>query len=296
MMSFIKGFLSLTLYIINMVVHAFLVLFSALLYFLMPLTSWKNCLQQQLLEKLPMSFHRWNGIISEIATHGRWDVLGIGALKKDGWYLLLSNHRTWIDILVLGKIFNGKIPPLKFFMKKELLWQLPLAGLACYALGYPFMSRHSAAQIKKNPKLKGKDVAATKKACEKIRAFPSTLINFSEGTRFTPKKKNRQDSPFEHLLKPRAGGAAVVLHELGDKLTGVINVVITYAPAVPGFWAFCCGNFGKIVVRYEVIPITPEMIGDYENDREFRASLQQWFNTQWQKNDALIERQLRENV
>jgi len=225
-----------------------------------------------------------------ISTRNRWDILGTGQLKKTGWYVMISNHRSWLDILVLGNIFNEKIPPLKFFMKKELLWQLPFAGLACYALGYPFMSRHSHAAIRKNPKLKGKDVETTKAACHRLRHFPSTLINFAEGTRFTEKKKERQQSPLKNLLKPHAGGAIVVVNELQDILSGIVSVTICYPKKTPTLWEFACGHFEKIIVRYEVIPITPDLLGDYYHDRQFRAHIQQWFNALWNKNDALIER------
>ncbi|MDP1574539.1 MAG: acyltransferase [Coxiellaceae bacterium] len=290
MLKILKGSLSFILYALNLLGHAFIIVCIALVGFLIPIKKWKLTIQRDCLQKMPNSFNRFNAWIMCISTRGRWDVLGTGNLNENGWYLLISNHISWIDILVLGKVFRGKIPPVKFFMKKELLWQLPVGGLACYAMGYPFMSRHSHAEIKKNPSLKGKDVETTKKACRTLGKFPSTLINFSEGTRFTDKKKERQQSPYKHLLKPRAGGAAVVLHELHDNMSGILNVVIAYTPKTPTFWQFCCGNFDKIVVRYELLPITSDLIGDYDGDRNFRPKLQQWFNQLWERNDALIER------
>lgn len=289
-MYFIKGVLSLLLYILNLLAHAVLVLLCAFVIFITPFKKGRFFLQRYVMQKFPASWDRWNACIMAISTRGKWDIRGdFEKLKKDGWYLLISNHQSWIDILVLGKIFQGKTPPLKFFMKKELLWQLPLAGIACYAMGYPFMSRHSHAEIKKNPSLKGKDVETTKKACEKLRHLPTTLINFSEGTRFTEAKKQNQHSPFQNLLKPRAGGAAVVLQELHDAMDGILNVVITYLPKPPSFWDFACGRFDKGIVRVELLPVTDNLVGDYDNDREFRPKLQQWFNALWTRNDQLIE-------
>lgn len=289
-MRFIKGVLSLILYMVNLLLHAVFVLLCALLIFITPFRKGRVFLQRHLMQKLPTSWDRWNAWIMAIATAGKWDIQGdFDKLKKDGWYLLISNHQSWIDILVLGKIFHGKTPPLKFFMKKELLWQLPLAGVACYAMGYPFMSRHSHAAIKKNPSLKGKDIETTKKACNKMRELPTTLINFSEGTRFSERKKQNQHSPFKNLLKPRAGGAAIVLKELHDAMDGILNVVITYTPKPPSFWEFACGRFEKGIVRVELLPVTADIIGDYDNDREFRPKLQQWFNALWTRNDQLID-------
>ena len=289
-MRFILGMISTILYMVNMLILACLILCLSPIAFLIPIHAWRHAIQAKFLQQTPTFFARANQWIAHIATRGKWDVSGTGELKSDGWYVMLSNHRSWIDIMVLGNIFNRKIPPLKFFMKKELLWQLPFAGLACYALGFPFMSRHSHAQIRKNPKLKGKDIETAKKACKRLRHFPSTLINFLEGTRFTKIKKERQNSPFKHLLKPHAGGAAVVINELHDILSGIINVVIVYPEKTPNMWDFMCGRFEKIIVRYEVIPITPDLIGDYYNDRQFRSHIQQWLNTLWERNDRLIEK------
>src|SRR3990167_5811731 len=184
----IKGCISLFLYVFNLLFFATLVLIISLLTCLLPFRSMRHAAQKYLLQSAPAGFAFVNRCIIQISTYNRWDVSGIGDLKNDGWYVMISNHQSWLDILILGAIFNFKIPPLKFFMKKELLWQLPLAGLACYALGFPFMSRHSHAQIRKNPSLKGKDIDATKAACNRLRHYPTTLINFLEGTRFTKKK------------------------------------------------------------------------------------------------------------
>src|SRR3990167_5110952 len=284
----VLGFISLLLYIANLVMLALVILCTIPFVFLLP-KPYAHIIQKNFLQRMPTWFAHINFWIMSISTHERWDISGTGELKINHWYVMISNHCSWLDILVLGSIFKDKIPPLKFFMKKELLWQLPFAGLACYALGFPFMSRHSHAEIKKNPALKGKDIEATKKACAHLREFPSTLINFLEGTRFTSKKKERQQSPFKHLLKPRAGGAAVAMHELEDILSGVVHVVIIYPHKTPTMWDFMCGRFEKIIVRYELLPITSDLIGDYYNDRSFRAHIQQWLNGVWERNDYLID-------
>ena len=289
MYRFLLGGISLALYAVTTVILAVVIIVSAPILLLIPIRSWRLWFQTHYLQRIPALHAMLNSAIMMISTHGKWDIAGTGSLSADGWYVMMSNHRSWMDILVLYHVFKGKIPPLKFFMKKELLWQLPFAGIACYALGYPFMSRHSRAEIRKNPQLKGRDIETTKKACAGLRNFPTTLINFIEGTRFTQKKKERQQSPFHHLLKPHAGGVAIVIHELENKLSGVINVVIAYPKKTPSAWNFMCGNFEKIIVRYEVLPMTPTLIGNYHTDRQFRAQFQQWLNEVWLRNDAIIE-------
>ncbi|MCX7120424.1 MAG: acyltransferase [Gammaproteobacteria bacterium] len=284
----ILGIISVILYCVNTIVLATIIVSTTLFLFLLPFRSWRHVIQKNFLQRMPTWFAYINSWIMAISTHGLWDISGSGELDINKWYVMISNHRSWLDILVLGTVFKNKTPPLKFFMKKELLWQLPFAGIACYVLGFPFMSRHSHAEIKKNPSLKGKDIETTQKACARLRFFPSTLINFLEGTRFSMKKRERQQSPYENLLKPRAGGAAVVMHELQDILSGVVNVVIVYPNKTPSVWDFLCGRFERIKVRYELLPITPDLIGDYYNDRTFRAHIQQWLNGVWERNDSLI--------
>ncbi|EKD77567.1 MAG: hypothetical protein ACD_42C00290G0005 [uncultured bacterium] len=289
MLRAIRGCISLILYAANLLLLAAIIICTALFVLLLP-KSIALFIQRHFLQKTPAWFAHINRWISLISTRNKWNVLGTGDLKKQGWYVMISNHRSWLDIVVLGNVFNEKIPPLKFFMKKELLWQLPLAGIACYALGYPFMSRHSHAAIRKNPTLKGQDSEATKKACNRLRHFPSTLINFLEGTRFTPQKKLRQQSPFNHLLKPHAGGASIVINELNDILSGIVSVTICYPKKTPSLWEFACGNFEKIIVRYDVLPITSNLLGDYYNDRDYRAYMQQYFNEIWKDKEVLLDK------
>ena len=165
------------------------------------------------------------------------------ALKEDKPYLVIANHQTWIDIIILYQVFNFKIPALKFFMKKELLWRLPVAGLTCKALGYPFMQRSTRHELRKNPSLKGKDVETTRRACQKFKTISSSLMNFVEGTRFSKAKKERQKSPYKNLLKPKAGGISIVLTEMQDTLESIIDVTIVYNTKNLKLWSFLTGGY-----------------------------------------------------
>lgn len=219
----------------------------------------------------------------------QWKIKGEGNLDPRYWYLLISNHQTWLDILVLGYVFNRKAPLIKFFMKKELLWELPILGLSCWMLGYPFLDRHYRKNIRKHLELKGKDIETTKIACKKFKEFPATVMNFVEGTRFTAEKHKRQQSPFLHLLKPKAGSFAVVIHELQNKLSGILDVTIHYSKPM-SFWKYFSGNYANITVHYKLLPLTADLIGNYYEDREFRRYLQQWLNAAWESKSLLLDR------
>jgi len=216
------------------------------------------------------------------------EVKGKTDLPMKEWYLVISNHQSWSDIVVLQIIFNGKIPLLKFFLKKELI-KVPLMGVAWWALDFPFMKRYSADFLEKNPHLKGKDIEITKKACEKFSTTPVSIMNFVEGTRFTPAKHARQKSPFKNLLKPKAGGTGFVFTAMGNQLHSILNVTIKYPEGDLNFWNFLCGRVSKVNVFIEKIPVTDDLIGDYISDPLYQQSFQKWINDLWIKKDKVFD-------
>ena len=218
-----------------------------------------------------------------------WSLPAVEDLRRDGWYLVLSNHQTWVDIVVLQSVFNRRIPFLKFFIKQELVW-FPLLGIGFWALDMPFMKRYSPSYLARHPEKKGKDLEATRRACEKFRRTPTSVINFVEGTRFSEEKRDSRESPYRHLLKPRAGGVAIAMSSMGELFDAVLDVTIIYPDGVPQFWAMCCGD--KVRAEISVVSRTLDqrlVNGDYQNDRAFRREVHQWLSAVWADKDALIE-------
>ncbi len=205
------------------------------------------------------------------------------------WYLVNCNHQTWADIPIAQKVLNRKVPMLKFFLKQELIW-VPVLGICWWALDFPFMKRYSAAQVAKNPALAGKDLETTRKACQKFKTTPVSVFNFLEGTRNTPEKHKRQESPFKHLLKPKAGGAAFVLGSMGEQMNTMLDISIVYPSSRNSFWDLICGRISEVTINVKTIDIPTEFIGkDYANDQEFKSEFQAWINTIWEDKDALLE-------
>ena len=231
-----------------------------------------------------------NSVIQRLAVNIRWHVQGLEGFSTDDSYLVISNHRSWTDIFVLQHIFNHRIPFLKFFLKKELMW-VPVLGIAWWALDYPFMKRYSRQFVEKHPELKGKDMETTRKFCAKFKNSPVTVLNFLEGTRFNNEKHAKQNSPFAHLLLPKAGGIAVVLGSMGEYLTHIVDVTIVYPenkPPMP-FWDFLQGKIPTVAVRIRKIDIPKEFLGkNYETDEVFRKRFQEWINQLWVEKDETI--------
>jgi 1-acyl-sn-glycerol-3-phosphate acyltransferase len=214
-----------------------------------------------------------------------WQAEGTRLLNRNSWYLVLANHQTWVDIVVLQSVFNRRIPFLKFFIKQELVW-FPVLGLAWWALDMPFMKRHSPSYLAKHPEQKGSDLAATRKACAKFRTTPTAVISFVEGTRFSESKRVARQSPYRHLLKPRAGGIAIALGSMGELFDHVLDVTLVYPDGVPSFWGMVCGDRVRAVVDVHVRDLDPILLkGDYEQDRELRRRIHHWLGDIWRDKD-----------
>lgn len=220
------------------------------------------------------------------------DVRIDGTLSPRNWYLLISNHLSYLDIIVLISFSRGRIPPPKFFLKQELIW-LPFVGLCAWALDMPFMRRYSHRYLEKYPHRKGQDIETTRRSCEKYKAQPTTVINFVEGTRFTRVKHKSKKSQFAHLLPPKAGGIAFTLATMGSLFTHLLDISLLY----PGneqhpMMAMLSGQLTHIVIDVNVLDVPVEIQGDYFSDDSFRGQFQTWLNGLWSDKDNRIHQLL----
>ena len=278
------GLVSFLLYIGNTLFWAVPILCLAILK-LPPIQRWQTWMTW-LLDSCASAWISVNNCTTALFTRIRWDIKGLETLSLKDWYLVVANHQSWVDILVLQKVFNRQIPFLKFFLKKELIY-VPVIGLCWWALDFPFMKRYSKAFLQRNPHLQGKDIETTRRACRKFRFKPAAIMNFVEGTRFTREKHDKQQAPYQNLLKPKAGGAAFVLGAMGEQLHKILDITIHYPKGIPTFWDYISGKVRDITVQIKVLPITPELLGDY-NDMQYRERFQQWINQLWQQKDQQL--------
>jgi len=286
----IRGAISLLLILANTVFWACFLFPLAFLKLIVPIGAWRKACNM-VLDAIATNWIGGNNLNLWLINDIKWEVTGMEGLSRDDWYLVMSNHQSWSDILVLQKVFNRKIPFLKFFLKKELIW-VPVLGLAWWALDYPFMKRYSKDFLDKHPEMKGKDLETTRAACEKFKTIPVSVMNFVEGTRFTDAKRAKQDSPYKRLLKPKAAGIAFVLAAMGHQLNSIVNVTIAYPGGAGDIWEFLCGKVGEVKVSVDTMPLDEKILGDYFEDPEFRAGFQEWLNGLWAENDRRLESML----
>ena len=199
--------------------------------------------------------------------------------NRRDWQVIVCNHQSWVDIVVLQVSFRDVAPVLKFFTKHELIW-VPFVGLAMWFLGFPYVYRASS---------KGRGLSATQREVNEAvlkregRRFldkPVAVINFVEGTRFTQSKRDARGSPYENLLQPRRGGVLQTLVVLEDRVETVLNATIQYQGQVPGFWDLLSGQSGGVQLVVEEIPKP-------STDQQL---LTNWLNDLWNEKDRQLMR------
>lgn len=286
--SFLRATISIGLLIVNILFWEPILLAFALVRLLLPFKE-VRLLVDPITLVVAESWISCNSGWMRLTQKLDWDVQGAEGLDPKSWYLVNSNHQSWVDIFVLQHLLNRKIPLLKFFIKQELIW-VPIMGLAWWALDFPFMRRHSEEYLRKHPEMRGKDQETTRKACEKFALIPTSVMNFLEGTRFTQAKHAKQQSPYRYLLKPKAGGIALALDALGAKFDSILDVTIVYPQGIPTFMDFMAGRVERVIVRVRKVPVPRHLVGgDYGQDPEFLKAFAEWVQLLWQQKDAQIE-------
>lgn len=272
--------------LLNLIVMAIFMLYPVLIlkiifHYIPPLRNFFGHVMVWLVEQ----WTRNNNLIMDMLMNMEWDIQIEGDLERKKSYLAVANHQAWVDILVMQRVYSGKAPLPRFFIKHSLIY-LPILGLAWWGLDMPFMKRHSKEYLAKYPEKKGKDMEATIKACQKFKHTPVTLINYVEGTRFTQAKYLKQQSPYKHLLKPKSGGVAFAIEAMDGAIKEYIDTTIYYPSGEFSFGDFLLNRVKKVVVRVTVHDIPSELLGiDYQNNADDKAKFQAWVSQKWQEKD-----------
>lgn len=233
-----------------------------------------------------------NGMINNLLPSIDWQINLPDDVSRDEQYILTCNHQTWVDTAVMQYVGVNTMPLTRFFTKFELIY-IPFVGQAFKILGFPMMKRHSKEAIAKNPKLQGQDMVEAQKACARMQRYPFTLLNYIEGTRITAQKHAEQDSPYQHLLKPKYGGLALAISTLGNDINGFLDMTIVYPEGVPEYMDLWRGNIRRVHVDIRKVDLPDWVIqGDYQHDPDYKTKFKTWVDNLWQEKDAHIEHTL----
>ena len=194
-------------------------------------------------------------------------------------YIVLSNHRSWADILLVQSLIATRGPIVTFLCKRELLY-VPIFGLIILAFDFPVLRRRTRrgtdpAGRRDDDRRRVADAAAA------LLDSPAAILSFAEGTRFTVAKRNAGDGHYEHLLPPRAGGFAAMVEALAPGGGSIVDLTLAY-PRPSTFWEFLGGAAGSVEMAWEAIPIAT-----VEPDEA--AS---WLNDRWRRKEESLDRSL----
>ena len=226
MLGYLLLVINVSLVILNTAISSVLICLMALVKMILPFPAGKRAATAG----ANMFMWCWatvNAGILALFNRVEWDIQGGEELKKDGWYLMISNHLSWTDIVVLCCVFKDRIPMPKFFLKQQLMY-VPFVGMACWALDMPFMRRYSREYLIRHPEKRGKDLETTRRSCARFKHTPTTVVNYVEGTRYTKEKYKKSKAGYQHLLQPKSGGIAYTLAAMGDQFENIIDVTLAY--------------------------------------------------------------------
>jgi 1-acyl-sn-glycerol-3-phosphate acyltransferase len=141
---------------------------------------------------------------------------------------------------VLQHVLNRRIPLLKFFLKQQLIW-VPVIGLAWWALDFPFMRRHSEAELRKRTPRSASRTDSHAPRLRQVRARAHQRDELRRGHALHPAKHQAQASPYRTCSSPRPA-AWRWRWRAGRAFDSLIDVTIVYPDGVPTFWHFLCGT------------------------------------------------------
>lgn len=232
---------------------------------------------------------RGNDAVFDLVLDTKWDIEVPASLRREGRYLIVCNHLSWVDVFALFRAFSGRIQFLRFFLKRVLIW-FPVAGQACWALDFPFMRRYTKEYLARYPEKRGLDLETTRVACSRFESIPVTIVNFVEGTRFTPAKHAAQGAAYRHLLRPRVGGVAFVLAAMAGRLDGVIDVTLGYPGGDTTMLEFATNRLERISVRARLLEVPPDCVDPaIVEPGPARERIRAWIEQIWREKDALLD-------
>lgn len=154
------------------------------------------------------------------------------AFRPDETALVIANHRTWIDSVILFSLARqvGRNGDCKFLAKRTLLL-FPV-------FGFIGAVTDSVVFIQREAKRAGQAMGILYNRLTTARPpdLPFWLIIYPEGTRRTPAKlrtaqdfaKKRDLKPLQHVLQPRTKGFVSMANALRGHAEAVYDVTIAY--------------------------------------------------------------------
>ncbi|MEC7030278.1 MAG: 1-acyl-sn-glycerol-3-phosphate acyltransferase [Pseudomonadota bacterium] len=185
-------------------------------------------------------------------------------------FVIVANHYSWVDIVVLYATLFAENHSFVFVMKRSLI-KIPMIGVVCWGLGHPLLYRG---------KSRRKNLKILTEGARKSLEYQHGILIFPEGTRYT--KVDNYPEEYQQLLKPRTVGFECVLKNIvGDPSEGkndavpVLDVTLKYTSGEHGLWDFLTGKSGSVLLYSELHSVTPK-------------NAKAWLLDAWTKKDHLL--------
>ena len=217
-------------------------------------------------------------------------------IDKLSSYLVISNHLSTFDQLLIQYILNKRSSTLYLFAKYELIFTTLTYGIIGYLLGHIFIKRPSPFWLKYNTRreLSEFNQNILKKNFQLFQDIPRSFLLFPEGSRFTPEKKKTLESPHEYLLPPKIKAMEWMFSgmkkHLPDTSIKCIDFTLVYPDHLlkkPSFLDLLKGNF-SVYLNVNVYSLA-EITKDCTNSEETEARLKEWIDEVWVKKDQMIK-------
>lgn len=209
-------------------------------------------------------------------------------LSQDKSYVMVINHRSHVDILVILAVFYDQIPNVKFFLKRSLFW-VPFLGQFCYLMNYVFVSKIKTNLVRRDPSMVQKQRDLISQQCRGLVKSPVTLAVFAEGTRYVAEKKLGVKKVFRNLLAPQPAGIALALEASARHISDLLDITLVYDVGFVSAWLLLSGQVNDIEIHAQTFDVTKSnLVGDYVRDRNYRKYFSEWVRSLWQRKDGLL--------
>jgi hypothetical protein len=85
----------------------------------------------------------------------------------------------------------------------------------------------------------------------------------------------------------------MAVSSMGELFTSVVDATLIYPDGPARLWDMCCGTHVRVIVDIRERALEDWLIvGNYEQDRDFRRRMHSWLSDIWHDKDALIDRVL----
>ena len=99
--------ISLSLTVLNTAINSLFIVFFSLLKLLIPIPAISRRMGR-MANLFMQNWLRGNALVLRLANRIDWQIIDRTQLNAEGWHLIICNHLSWTDIVILGDLFRSR--------------------------------------------------------------------------------------------------------------------------------------------------------------------------------------------